>query len=73
MKSCCLTSAKRYLKKNRDVATCDQCGFLIMGYTHFRDFEETTKALTVWGGEFFTIQLDNLWVVAKARSSRKRV
>ncbi len=70
MKSCCLKSAKRDLKKHRDVATCDGCGFLLMAYGNAKDFEETLKALEVWGGEFSSIALDKLQVVAKARVLR---
>jgi hypothetical protein len=73
MKPCCIESAKRYLKKNRDVATCDRCRFLLMAYTHQGDVEETVKNLKSWGGEFCTIQLANLYVVVKARSVRKSV
>lgn len=73
MKPCCIESAKRYLKKNRDVATCDRCRFLLMAYTQQRDVEEAIKNLEAWGGEFSTTQLANFHVVAKARSSRKSV
>lgn len=73
MKPCCIESAMRYLKKNRDVATCDRCGFLLMAYTQQRDVEEALKNLKAWGGEFSTTQLANFQVVAKARSSRKPV
>lgn len=73
MKSCCLTSAKRYLKKNRDVATCDGCGFLLLAYTQQRDFEEAIKALKGWGGEYFSATEGRLHIVAKARPARKRV
>jgi|GEM_PF-1305343 len=73
MKPCCVESAKRYLKKNRDAAVCDHCGFLLMAYAQQLDYEEAIKNLKVWGGEFSTTQLSNLQVVAKARSSRKSV
>lgn len=70
MKPCCLESARRHLKKNRDVATCDRCGFLLMAYTDPRDYEEVRKTLQGWGGEFYTGMVKNLQVVAKARTSR---
>ena len=73
MKSCRLDSAKRDLKRNRDVATCDGCGFLLMAYTQPRDYEEALKSLKVWGGEFSKAVVGSLQVLAKARPSRKRV
>ena len=73
MKPCCLESAKRYLKKNRDVASCDPCRFLLMAYTQQRDYEEAIKTLKDWGGEFYTVSLGNLQVIAKARSSPQRM
>jgi hypothetical protein len=73
MKPCCLASAKRYLRKNRDVASCDQCRFLLMAYTQQRDYDEARKTLKAWGGEFYTVSLGNLQVIAKARSSSKRM
>ncbi len=73
MKPCCIESAKRYLKKNRDVATCDRCGFLLMAYTQPRDYEEAIKNLKTWGGEFTTAKLGDFQVVAMVRSSRKPV
>jgi hypothetical protein len=73
MKPCCINSAKRYLQKNRAVATCDRCGFLLMAYTQQQDYEEALKSLEAWGGEFSTTKLGKFQVVAKARSSGKRV
>ncbi len=71
MKACCLASASRYLKKNRDVAVCDRCGFLLMAYTDRRDIEETLSRLRSWGGEFAVAELKGMKVVAKSRSPRK--
>jgi hypothetical protein len=73
LKDCCLASAHRYLKRNRDVASCDHCKFLLMAYTESKDFEEALKNLRDWGGEFSTARLKQLRVVAKARVSKKRV
>jgi len=73
MKTCCMDSSKRYLKKNRDVATCDRCGFLLMAYTQQLDYEEALKNLKAWGGEFSTAKVGDFQVVAKAGSSRKPV
>lgn len=73
MKTCCSDSSKRYLKKNRDVATCDRCGFLLMAYNLQLDYEEALKNLKAWGGEFSTAKVGDFQVVAKVRSSRKPV
>jgi hypothetical protein len=73
MKSCCIDSAERYLKRNCDVATCDRCGFLLMAYTRQLGYEEALKNLKAWGGEFSTAKVGDFQVVAKVRSSRKPV
>jgi hypothetical protein len=73
MKPCCIESAKRYLKKNRDVATCDRCGFLLMAYSQQQDHEEALRSLKAWGGEFSTATLGRFQVIAKARSAGKQV
>lgn len=70
MKDCCLKSARRYLKRHRDVALCDGCGFLLMAYGDQRDYEETLKNLAAWEGEYATGTLGELRIVAKARSRR---
>lgn len=67
---CCRTSAKRYIKKHRDVATCDTCGMLLLGYGNERDFEETRKALAEQGTPFATMTQGALKVVAKPRLAK---
>ena len=69
-KACCTDSARRYLKRHRDVAVCDGCGFLLMAYENPRDYEETLKSLESWGGEFSSAEVGKLRVVAKSRSAR---
>ena len=71
MKDCCTESMKRYIKKHRDVATCDRCGDLLLGYGNQRDFEETRKALTAQGMPFEIGQIGSLHVIGKPRLKRK--
>jgi hypothetical protein len=67
MKSCCLDEAKKSLKKHRDVATCDECGRLLLAYGNLRDFEATVEELQRHGVELETEELGRLKVVAKPR------
>ena len=46
LKSCCLAEARKSLKRPRDVATCDECGSLLLAYGNTRDFESTIEELT---------------------------
>jgi hypothetical protein len=62
---------KRYLKKHRDVATCDGCGRLLMAYGNERDFEETKKALTGRGMPFEVETFGILRVISKPRLKKK--
>lgn len=68
---CCLHSAKRYIKKHRDVATCDGCGHLLMAYGNERDFEETKKTLTGQGLSFDVETFGKLHVISKPRLKKK--
>lgn len=52
VKSCCLAEARKSLKRARDVATCDECGSLLLAYGNARDFESTIEELTRHGVEF---------------------
>jgi len=52
VKSCCLAEAKKSLKRPRDVATCDECGSLLLAYGSARDFESTIEELTRHGVAF---------------------
>jgi ribosomal protein L34E len=62
---------KRYLKKHRDVATCDGCGHLLMAYGNERDFEETKKALTAQAMGFDAEPFGTLHVISKQRLKKK--
>lgn len=67
MKSCCLEEARRTLKKHRDVATCDECGRLLLAYENDRDYQSTFDELTQHGVPFETSAIGKLKVVAKDR------
>lgn len=69
---CCQISAKRYLKRHRDVATCDTCKMLLLAYGNDRDYEETLKALTEQGSPFSTSSQGALKVIAKPRAGRPK-
>jgi hypothetical protein len=62
---------KRFIKKHRDVATCDGCGHLLMGYGNPKDFEETKKALTAQGMPFDAEAFGALQVISKPRFKKK--
>lgn len=66
---CCQSSARRYLKRHRDVATCDTCKRLLLAYGNDQDYEETRKALSEQGIEFATAAQGALKVIAKPRAS----
>jgi hypothetical protein len=70
MKACCLAEAKKSLKRPRDVATCDECGSLLLAYGNERDFQSTLEELTRHGVEFESAPSDvtgGLAIVAKQR------
>jgi hypothetical protein len=69
---CCQGSAKRYIKKHRDVATCDTCGMLLLGYDNDRDYDETRKALADQGIPCATITQGALRVIAKPRMAKPK-
>ncbi|MBI3610421.1 MAG: hypothetical protein HY204_06950 [Nitrospirae bacterium] len=62
---------KRFIKKHRDVATCDGCGHLLMAYGNERDFEETKKALTSQEMPFEVWTFGMLQVISKPRLKKK--
>lgn len=67
MKTCCLDEARRSLKRHRDVATCDQCGRLLLAYGNDLDFERTVEELTLHQASFETAPVGSLRIVAKTR------
>ena len=70
MKACCAREARKSLARPRDVATCDECGSLLLAYGDARDFESAIEELTRHGVEFEAAPDDpafRLSVIAKAR------
>ena len=70
VKSCCLAEARKSLKRACDVATCDECGSLLLAYGNARDFESTIEELTRHGVEFESAPGEvtgGLSIVAKTR------
>ena len=67
MKECCREECTRSLKRHRDVATCDECGALLLAYENDTDFDRTVDELQKHGVVFDTETLGKLKVVAKAK------
>lgn len=72
MKPCCLASIRAYLKKPRDVATCDGCGHLLLAYGNDRDFQEAQKALSGQGIRFEVEHEGPLHILGKPRRNMGR-
>ena len=68
MKRCCLEEAKQNLKRHRDVATCDECGSLLLAYDNNKDFDSTVTELRKHGIDPETGKLGKLKLVAKPES-----
>ncbi len=69
---CCQASAKRYLKRHRDVATCDTCKMLLLAYGNDQDYDEARKALTEQGTAFVTAGQGALKIIAKPRANKPK-
>jgi hypothetical protein len=70
MRDCCVREAKRALSKPGEVATCDECGSLLLAYGDPRDFESAIEELTRHGVSFESKPAGpelGLSVIAKAR------
>ena len=65
MNDCCLKEAKLHLDKHRDVATCDDCGALLLAYGNDRDFRSTVAELEECGLDYETDCVGKLHIVAK--------
>lgn len=66
MKDCCLREAKLHLRKHRDVATCDECGSLVIAYGNDVDFKNTVRELERLGLDYETQKLGSLFIIAKS-------
>ena len=67
---CCLESARRDLRRHRDVATCDRCRRLLLAYGNDRDYDETQRALTAQRATWATSRVGTLRVISKTRAER---
>ena len=67
MKDCCLEECTRSLRRHRDVATCDDCGALLLAYGNDTDFNRTVEELDKHRVDYQTETLGKLKVVAKAK------
>lgn len=68
MKDCCREECTKSLRRHRDVATCDDCGALLLAYGNDTDFERTIEELDKHGVDYETATLGTLKVVAKAKN-----
>ncbi len=68
MKDCCREEANKSLRRHRDVATCDDCGALLLAYGNDTDFQRTVEELDHHGVEYQTRTLGKLKIVAKAKT-----
>lgn len=68
MRACCAKEAERSLEKHRDVATCDECGSLLIAYGNDRDYENTIEELSRRGVAYETMVSGKIKIVAKPRT-----
>jgi len=68
MKECCRKECTKSLRRHQDVATCDDCGALLLAYGNDTDFERTVEELDKYAVDYQTETLGKLKVVAKAKS-----
>ncbi len=68
MKDCCREEWTKSLRRHRDVATCDNCGALLLAYGNDTDFERTVEELDKYAVDYQTETLGKLKVVAKAKT-----
>ncbi len=67
LKECCTREAGRTVLKHRDVATCDGCGRLLLGYADETTFQLTVDELDAKDVGYDSGRRGDLWVVAKKR------
>ena len=67
MKCCCLNEISRTLKRQYDVATCDDCGALLLAYSNDTEFFHSIKELKIHNVEFTTTTLKKLKIIAKPK------
>ena len=68
MKACCQSEAKKHIRRHRDVAVCDKCGRLVLGYGNEPEWKKTQDELGRNKVAFEADKLGALWIVAKDRA-----
>jgi hypothetical protein len=68
MKACCQAEAKKHVRRHRDVAVCDKCGRLVLGYGNEPEWKKTQDELARNKVSFEADKLATLWVIAKDRA-----
>jgi len=63
----CQREAERSLRRHRHVATCDECGRLLLGYGNDTDYERTVQELRENGVDFQVGRARKLRVLAYRR------
>jgi hypothetical protein len=67
LRKCCSTEAVKSLEEHHDIATCDDCGRLLLAYGHETPYHLTVSELDTKNVDFDTGRHGSLWVVAKKR------
>ena len=67
LNECCAREAEHTVHKHRDVATCDGCGRLLLGYTDENTFQLTVDELDAKDVRYDSGKRGDLWIVAKER------
>ena len=67
LKDCCASEAAESLRRHRDVATCDECGSLLLAYGNEEDYRNTIEELERMDASFQAGAVGELQVVAKQR------
>jgi hypothetical protein len=68
VKRCCEAEARKHVRKHRDVAICEGCGRLVLGYTNPTEFEKTKEELTRHKVAFEAGEVASVLVIAKDRA-----
>ena len=66
-KECCAKEAGHTVRKHRDIATCDGCGRLLLGYADETTFQLTVDELDAKGVGYDSGRHSELWIVSKKR------
>ena len=68
MRRCCEAEAKRHVRKHRDVAICDECKRLVLGYDNEVEWKKTQDELSRNKVAFEAAKVAAFWIVAKDRA-----